>query len=397
METDGGDRRSIAVLYAFYYASLCSIFALSITYFPLFFRSVGFSPFQISVLSATGTLCTIFGSPFFQNLAFYLLPARLMVRVAPVLCALLFLPVATLDTFPPFLLFWALYFFILRAPASLVEAQAIRDSAEGIMRFEWVRAFGSLAFIFATFLLGALVDARGISSETTTQIGGAISVILVIACHLISRRLPEKRGVELFGEERAAGIKLRAPRSFWFLVLTLAVIWASHSVNSLYLPLYLQSLGARGKMIAAAYSMMVGAEILMFLFFSRLQQNFSLITILRVCIVLGAVRWLLLGLFPVYSVVLVVGALHAFSFAGTYCASLRLAHLLLPDILRDRGQATLAAGGSGAGALIGALGAGLAAQSLSSYAELHRLFLVSSFVMLLALVVSLFITLPDKE
>lgn len=396
-ETTGGSTSCLPLQYGFYYAALCSIFALSLTYFPLYFKKIGFSPLQISILSATNTICTIFGSPFFQNLAFFSLPARTMIRVAPLLCALLFVPLATIIEFPSFLTLWAGYFFVLRAPASLVEGQAIRDSADGLIRFELVRAAGSFAFIIATLILGALIDARGISSRTTIEIGGAITILFIVSCWILSSRMNHKRGADLYHREIQEGSKVKAPREFSALVLTLALIWASHSVSSLYLSLYLQALGADGKMMSMAWGTMVGAEILMFLFFSRLQERLTLITILRVCIILGTMRWLIMGLFPYYSVVVGAGVLHAFSFAGTYSASLKLTHHLLPDILRDRGQAVLAAGGSGVGALVGALLAGFGAQYLTSYAEIHKLFFGSSLAMCLALLASFFVSQREIE
>jgi PPP family 3-phenylpropionic acid transporter len=240
-----------------------------------------------------------------------------------------------------------------------------------MMSFERIRVFGSFGFIVTTFLLGFFAKSLGLQLVPVAGIivlGSAVLASKAIAEVLRDRPLKTSSGGP--DSEGAKGYVI----SYALICASSFVLWSSHAVSGLYFSLYLERLGWSDFEISWAWAVPVAAEVLMFYGFHWLEKAMSLELIMMISMSLGALRWFLLANFQDPAVILLAQTGHAFSFAPLYTCTVRLAHRVLPDQLRDRGQGFLVAAGIGAGNLFGNLVAGLVVSSLPSYGEVYRVF-----------------------
>ena len=100
-------------------------------------------------------------------------------------------------------------------------------------------------------------------------------------------------------------------------------------------------------------------------------------------------RWLILALRHDTNLILLSQSLHAFTFGGLFLASMKLMHDIMPEHLRDRGQAYIQAVGLGLGCLAGQWYFGFQAEQLNSYQEIPQLYLQSAAFTFIALLLSL--------
>lgn len=383
--------------YSVYYFAAVSFHAFILGFFPIHCRELAFGPFQIAMLSAIGTLATIFAGPMALSLAHHRMGARGVVLLLSALALGAFLPLFAITSFVPVMLSWFAVQLLRRGADSVVDAQAVRDSAHGSIRFEHVRVWGSVGFIGFLAASGELLDAFGSQSIVITGavlLLGALVVQPLVAPLLASApaRLSIRPGVS------PADLRAIFRGPVGRLLVANALVWGSHSALYVYLSLYLEALGSSGRFISLVWNVGVCAEIFFLFLFPTIASRLSLVAIFRVSLASATLRWLLLSFTNDPYVILGTQLLHAFSFGGCYLASTKLVFALLPEDLKDRGQGYLLAAGPGIGSLGGRLLVGWLAGSLASYAQINQLFLVSSLLAALALLVAPSrVELPDSR
>ncbi len=391
-----GTSRARLIFSCYYFASI-SIYAFTLGYLPLHCEFIGFSAAQIAAVSAVANIASILASPTSLQLAHRLIPPRRLIALCLVLAVLAFIPLHFTASFYFLIIAWVLSCFCKRAGDALVDAQAIRSSAEGVLRFERVRSWGSIGFVLSMCVLGALCDIFG--RESIVPVGFGILLLTLLASTFIRPYL--RAEAEDSAEQKTASSTTNnnpAYRTqFAALLLSVALIWASHSILYVYLSLYLDSLDWSATEISLAWNIGVLAEILFFFAFKYLERYLALKSIYLLSIYACLIRWLLLYAIDEFSVILLSQILHGLSFGACYVASMKLTHQLLPERLKDRGQGLLYGFGIGTGALLGRLHAGYVASELSSYREVQSLFIQSFLFSLLALVVASLIHPENKN
>jgi PPP family 3-phenylpropionic acid transporter len=284
--------------------------------------------------------------------------------------------------------FWFFCLGFKRGADSLVDAQAIRDSAAGKILFERARLWGSIGFLISSIGMGLLVKHLGISAILYFGLLVLLSILVVAA--LLRPSLGAHAGTH-HSEGSPSGFFSTAVKSTSFILLLLTMLFnsASHSAYYTYFSLYLNHLDWGAIEIASCWNIGVVAEILIFLVFRRLNKRISLARILQISMVFTALRWAILFATDNTIVILCSQTLHGFSYGTCYLASMKLVHDILPNSIRDRGLGWLTAVGLGLGSILGRLLFGYLAQSFANYSELPTLFLISSGIALLGVVASL--------
>lgn len=381
---------SVFLRYCGWYFVSISFYSFVLAFLPLHCKALGFTPFQIAVVSSSATCAAIVGAPLVLQLAHYLIPPRALLLLSSALGFLAFLVLFRATAFWPVLLFFFICLILKRGSDSLVDAQAIRHSATGEIRFERVRLWGSLGFICVTFGFGEMIDSWGTFAIIPS---GAVvlfvcllaaAVILPLFCPVTGRKAHEVSLAE-------ASSRAKFLPAFALLAFSCSFLWASHSTLYVYLSIYLKSLGWSGKEISLAWNLGVIAEITIFFLFHKLEKHFTLTMIFQASIAVAVLRWLLMYWSKNFYVILFAQTLHAFSFGSSYVASLKLVHLILPEHLKDRGQGMLMSSGTGLGSLLGYLAAGAVATCLQGYEETNKLFLFSIALALCSLLAALHI------
>ena len=362
--------------YSIFYFCFFAFHSVNRSFFPIHCRdALGFGEFEIALVTGAEDLANAFGPPLMMQLAHSRVTSRTLAIACSILAFLAFLPLFQFSAFTLVLLFWFLCLFATRAPIVLVEAAAIRDSARGLLNFGRVRIWGSFGFIGGTFGLGFLVDTVGVTSILTV---GVFLLTLVVAASFYTGKalrgdLPVKE--EESSDKFLKYLFCRDALPVWKFLLVVTLLWSSHAVLYTYFSLFLKDIGWSGTMISTAWGMGVAAELFVFYFFDNLEKRFSLVTMLRFCLLCALIRWSVLGSTTSTPLILLAQTLHSFSLIGFHVASMKLMFRLLPEPFKDRGQGLLAAVALGFGVFAGRLLAGFGATLLPEGTPLNVLFL----------------------
>lgn len=372
---------SYSLFYFAFYAGVSVILA----FFPIHCRNIGFDNWQIAMLSAAANVAGILGGPALLHLAHFRLAARNLLLASSLASAAMLMPLLWLADFGSFLCVWLMAMLGNSGAVALVDANAVRESGEGRVRFERVRVWGSFGFICMAFASGLLVDSLGE--------GAIIPVLLACFCGtfagalVVSRRLHAQPARTKTPDGGAPGQLVGT--GFYKLAAVSGLIWASHSVLYVYLSLYLEALGWSAKWISLAWNVGVISEICFFFCLVRIERRFSYVQILRISVAATVLRWTLYMLSENWLVILLAQSMHALTFAGVYISTMRLVYLSLPPDLKDRGQGYLTSLGAGLGSLLGRLLAGFGATLVASSRELGSIFALSVILAALAFLISL--------
>lgn len=373
--------------------------AVTVVYFPLHAKALGFSPFEIALSAAVANLATLLGAPGFSTLSYFRLAPRTVLRRCALIAACCYLPLLFVSSFPWVMTFWSAFLVFNAGTLVMIDARAVRESSEGLIRFEQVRLWGSIGFLVSIAVVGLAIDVIGVQSIV---LAGTIFVLATAAAGLaLLPRLAESPGRD---REPAAKARERAPiNNIALILVAVALIWASHSAYYTYFTIYVRALGWSGTMISVAWNLGVAAEIGIFLLFRSLAARFSLVSMLRLSAALTVLRWAVIAHTASTEMLVVVQVLHAFSFGVFYLASIRLVQERLPAHFKERGQGLLSGFGSGAGSLAGRIGFGALASQLGGPEAYAELFSYSAAFAFLALLTTLCIPVtldsraPDRE
>ncbi|MCB0334467.1 MAG: MFS transporter [Bdellovibrionales bacterium] len=376
-----------SLFYFFFYGYL----VIPFSFYPLRLREIGFSATQIGVVSTVANLSMMLGAIFSLQLAHRLSSERRLGYLWGLGTSILLVPLLWFEEFAWIVALMGLAHFTHKGCGILIDAWAVRSAAErGDFHFERTRLWGSIGFLLLSFMTGVLVDLFGtaIIIPLGIIIGAPISLM---ASRILLTKPTRKKGHERHEEQRRdRGTTSSRPWFFSFLTLliALALSFGSSAPMSIYLSVYLESIGWSATFISLAWVIAVTAEVFFFQFFKLIEVAFSLTTLFRISALFTALRWLILYEFREPWIIFLSQILHAFSFGGLYLCSVKLAYQILPDDLRDRGQGWLISFGSGLGMLLGRIISTYSAQNLKSFQEASTLFFPAAIASLLGFVVS---------
>jgi PPP family 3-phenylpropionic acid transporter len=387
---------------SWYFFFFYGFWSVPLAYLPLHFRALGIEPDEIAYLSAGAVLGFALGAyaVFLVSPRFFSLSRTL--AWSAVLSLLFFLPLLWAETFPALLLLMTTSITLYKAGGVIVDAWAVRTGAEGGVHFEKRRVWGSIGFVFFLFCSGWCIDVFGTGAIVPYGIvllGFVIFLSIWLASGLEQGSgdlgKPERQGKDLAPAQDQESSSWRF--GVFLHLLVVALIWASHGVQSAYLSVYLEALQWPIHEISLAWILAVFGEIVVFIFYPRFQDRVSAVSLLKLSAMFTVLRWVILGQTTEPVLMLFSQSLHAFSFAGVYIASTRIIYRILPNHLRDQGQGWLIVAGTGVGGLCGRVAAGFGARGFESIAEIQILFTFSAWLAAAAFTLSLFLRVPDPE
>lgn len=378
--------RSATAQYFIFYFMFFGFLAVGMSFFPVYCRDLGFSPFEVSLISAAASIAPITAPPVLAHLAHTRLSPRTVVLSAAVLTMLSFSALFFVQSFIAVFAAWLICLWFYWGMLPLIETRILRADLAGDLKFGHTRIGGSIGFILVMLMLGELVTLQ--DSAVVLPVGLAT---LFAICGVTAWLLPRLSSTAAHSDHspRLPGPsfwRTQAARPIILVLIVYAFVSASHGGYYTYFSLHLDALGFSPRFISQAWIFGVIAEVLMFIGFFRLERRFALPTLLSASIGLSILRWIMLSISANAGIILLSQLLHAFSFAGCHNAALKLIHRALPDSMRDRGQAAMTAFGGGTGGLVGRLLAGALAQSGGSYMQV---FLLAAFLAGIGLCISL--------
>lgn len=369
--------------------------ALVRAFFPIYIKNLGFSPFEIAVITSVEDLANLFASLAVIGILSRLFSSRQIVIGGLSLKVLFFIPFFWISSFWKVTLAWFLLLFVSRSPLVCAESAAVQASFNQRISYGRCRIGGSLGFVVFTVLIGLLFDIYGVSSILC--LGLLILLGLLITAikvrDVFSAEVSQMPGSRLkIFQNITAGI---TPTARLFLLVQF-LVWSGNAVFYTYFSIYLQELGWSGAGLSGAWAVAVFSEVVVYFFFEALERQFSLSGLFRISIVATALRWFVVGTISATPIILLSQLLHAFTIAGFITSSNRLMHLLLGEGYRGNGQALLIAVGPGLGVFIGRIVAGSSANWLPASVGYGPIFFGAALVVLIAYLIAHRIEYPDS-
>ena len=351
----------------FIYFGVMGIF---LPYFNLYCFHIGFSGFQIGVLSAVRTMAIILSPLFWGAIA-----DRFHIR-KPIYILCNFISTAiwaffifTADFWP--MLIITIFYGIFYAPIiSFLEAFTIDALGKEKKSYGSLRVWGSIAFITIVIFLGKIIDLYSIK----------IIIILIFAGSLVqafvSTKIPDTATLKKRSYTSSAKVLLKR-RVIVFLFCAFLML-ASHGAYYTFFSIHLANIGYGGTFIGIAWALASIAEIFVMIKSDIIFKRYSMENVIVFSFIVAILRWLILFFAESPAIILLSQTLHAVTYGSFHVASILYIDSLTPDEVKTLGQAANNAVSYGLGLTVGFLISGCLYESMGSFA----LFVISAFIAL---------------
>ncbi len=351
------------------------ILGISLPYFNLYCYHLGFTGFQIGLLSALKSVVMVIFSLMWGGIADRFQNRRTIFIachfVSTGIWAFYFL---TAD-FRQMLLI-AVCHGIFHAPLiAFLEAFTMDLLGNEKRSYGKIRVWGTLSFIAATLILGKIIDIWSLR----------VILVLILAGSLIQSffaiRIPEAR----HPKPETQNLKLDTrPQfqvsSFKFQIFLLCafLMLVSHGAYYGFFSIHLENLGYGSTFIGIAWALSAASEILVMIFSDRIFRRFPVEHVLIFSFMVATCRWFALFFVASPLLILISQLLHAFTYGTFHIASILYIDRLSPDGAKTTGQVVNNAVTYGLGMMVGFLGNGYLYEQMDSFS----LFAVSAFTAL---------------
>ncbi|MBB1521396.1 MFS transporter [Aquipseudomonas guryensis] len=341
--------------YLFYFALL----GATAPFLALYFDFLGFSPARIGELVAIPMLMRCVAPNLWGWLGDRSGQRLRIVRFGAV-CTLLSLSLIFVDQSYAWLaLVMALHAFFWHAVLPQFEVITLAHLQEQTARYSQIRLWGSIGFILTVVGLGKLFEVYSLAVYPWTLL--LIIAGIALSSFWVPNATPQANNS--VASEGGFLAQLRRPGVLAF-YLCVGLMQMSHGPYYTFLSIHLESLGYSRGVIGLLWALGVVAEIVLFLFMTRILARFSLRQVLAASFALAALRWLLLGnLADHLAVLLFAQLMHAATFGSFHAAAIHFVQRSFGANQQGQGQALYAAM-AGIGGALGALYSGYSWNSL---------------------------------
>jgi PPP family 3-phenylpropionic acid transporter len=338
-------------LSSFYFFFFAIVGAL-VPYWGPFLRTHGFTAEQIGELFAILNISRIVAPNVWGSLADRSGRHMRLVRLAAVLAAISFGGVFVDQGYLWLMVVTAAFSFFWNGALPQFEANTMNHLGAHEHYYSRIRLWGSIGFIVAVVLLGALVD----------RLGAGVVPYAVFVCFLgmwLSAQVtPEQPGVT--GHEQSGDFwrVLRRPDVIGFFIAAF-LSQMSHGPYYAFFSIYLQEHGYSGDLIGLLWAWGVVAEIGVFMLIHRWLPRYGPRWLMVAALLLGGVRWFAIGAFPeTLWLLFAAQTLHAASFGIYHAVGIAVVTRFFRGRSQGRGQAVYSSMTFGAGVALGSLVAG---------------------------------------
>jgi len=343
----------ILVAYLVFYAALGSAYP----FLPVFYKDIGLELDQIGLLIAVQATLMLLFSPLWGGLSDRFPRSRLTLPLA-----------AAIATFGATALYLALGFlavlvaslvlFIgLAGVSPMLDARTLETlGPERRHRFGQVRAFGSLAFVVATLIVGVLLDGYGPRSLFWVYIPMLALTIVVTST------IPRRGGMRAVSLRRGAREILAVPRVPLFLV-GFVVLWTALTGTNTFYSIRIVAMGGSGAMVGMAWAIGAMVEVPIMYSFPRLARRFGAERLLVVGGLAFALRSALAAMAVDPAMLVAIAPLEGIGFAGAFVGGVTVLAARTPAGTGGTAQGMLT-GSSGLATIMGSTLGGVIATAI---------------------------------
>ncbi|MBP2001304.1 PPP family 3-phenylpropionic acid transporter [Paenibacillus shirakamiensis] len=320
------------------------------SYFPLFYRYLGFSTTQIGYLYAIGPLISLFSNLLWSMISDRYRTIKRILLILLVGQLVLTLALSFSVSFASMMVVITIFYFFFYPIYPLADTLAISTALQYGRNFTVVRMFGSLGYAFFAIAIGYVLSHFG------TPWTLIISMLLTITTLVFTFRIKDQPATA--GKLNLSGLFtiLQQKELIWFLscVFCLAI---GHRMNEAFLTITLKEMGAGDSLIGWSVLASSLSEIPIFFVLSLYGDRFKELPLLLISCIMFAARFLLMSITDSAGSVILIQMMHSVSFGIFYVTSVRYLARLIPDQYRATGLALFTIMWSSvSGLLSGALG-----------------------------------------
>ncbi|WP_168461153.1 MULTISPECIES: MFS transporter [unclassified Acinetobacter] len=318
--------------YFFYYA----IVGTFLPFWSLYLEDQGFNYQEIGVLSSIAILTRFFAPFIWGWIADKSGKRMLLVRIATWMEAFIWLLIFIVpNSFQSIALLMLIFSFFQNA--ILAQFEGVTLFWLGDKRAELygkVRKWGSVGFIVGVFGIGAILEIIPISMLPMLL----LSISLLAFLWSFSIREPSAAPTSQKQLEPLMPI-LKRPVVYSFFMIELVLLFSHAPFYSFYSN-FLHQAGFSTTQIGLLWSVGVIAEIIMFAYATWFLQRWSWRVLVAFCLVVTALRWVMVGLFPsTFIAQFFAQSIHAFSFGLFHIIAMRVIFQNFSAGQQGRGQA----------------------------------------------------------
>jgi PPP family 3-phenylpropionic acid transporter len=350
----------------FLYFGVLGIF---LPYFNLYCYHLGFSGFQIGILSAARTLTTIIFPILWGRIADHYRIRKPIFIICNIISAAIW-SFMLLTTEYRLILIITIFYGIFYAPIiSFLEAFSIDYLGSRKKDYGRLRVWGSISFIATVIVLGKAIDSFTLN----------IIILLILAGSLLqalfSFKIPAKpRDPTPLPAKDKTFFSKPAVMFLWCAFLMLV----SHGTYYGFFSIHLENLGFDKTFIGIAWALASVSEIVVMLKSKTIFKTFSFQSVLLFSFGAACLRWLILFFAHNAILILMTQVLHAFTYGAFHMASILYIDALSPKESKTFGQAVNNAVTYGLGMMVGFFFNGLFYEKVGP----QVLFLTSSLIAL---------------
>ena len=345
-------------LYYFFYFAFIGVFS---PYFTLYLQSLRMSAADIALLMSQMQLMRLVAPAFWGWLADKRGRQVDIIRLSALCACVGFTGFFLTDNFVQLFIPMTLMAFFWSAALPLVESLTFVHLADEAHRYSRIRVWGSVGFIVAVLLGGALLDHLPIG-DVPAMVFTVLLGILVMAFKLPEgRRLSRSSGEATETDQPLATlVSVLRERQVWMLLLACFLMSSAHGVYYVFYSIHLDDLGYSKGMIGLLWSLGVLVEIGLFMVMAPLMQRYSLRALLLTTYAVAVVRFLMIGWGAESQILLLIAqTMHGLTFGVHHAAAIAAVNQWFPRHIHARGQALYSSISFGGGGLFGAIVSGL--------------------------------------
>ncbi|MGO4108322.1 MFS transporter [Paenibacillus sp. YAF4_2] len=318
--------------YNFFYFSM---FAMFLSFLPLYFSEKGISASEIGMILGTGSIIGVISQPLWGMISDKYKTIKVVLLIlltASIGLGILLFSVSLLSA--AFALTAAMYFFLMPADP-LTESMNYRLAEKSGVSFGSIRMYGALGYAVSSYIIGYVGDQYGM--ESFVYLYAAYGVITLVLC--VSLPETPAAGKPVAWRDMLPFFRDKRTIQFLLLVLLMAI---PHRMNDSYVGLYVQSLGGGVGMVGLAWFIMTLAEVVFFGLIHRFIRPGRELQIISLAGVVYVIRFALSAWWDDPVAIVWLQLLQGLSFVLFYAASIQYLYTLIPEQWKATGQTILA-------------------------------------------------------
>lgn len=328
---DGDRQERYPWIFVSFYAISYMPYAISNTYFPIYFKQLGYSGSSLGFLISVGSLMAILSQYFWGITADRARSKNLILKITCAVSAVSIFLIIADSRFYSLSIALAIFSFFYYPLFALRDTITLEHLKHTRWNFGPIRLAGTFGFAIMAFVAGRL------ASLNITYVFLLFSACM-LASLLLTYKLPVVRGYQ-YGRQKISLLTLFRHKEFVLLSIFYLAVNSSMGFYYSFYPVYYEQLGASRTLIGASVFVSAISETPFLLFSSRISEKFHAKYILLGSTAATCLRWLLIYLVSNTYLLLLLMLLHGTTFVVLSYAMATYVNNNIPSVLKASGQA----------------------------------------------------------